>query len=81
VDEARLRGSGIELPAFAGTLRASPSARIALPELGLGLIPGAGGTWSLTKRIGRHRVALLALTCRAIDAPTALAWGLVDEMR
>jgi enoyl-CoA hydratase/carnithine racemase len=73
-------GSGIELPAFAGRLTAAGTARFGLPELGLGLIPGAGGTWSLPQRIGRHRTALLALTCRPIDAVTAHAWGLVTEV-
>jgi enoyl-CoA hydratase/carnithine racemase len=51
-----------------------------LPEIGLGLIPGAGGTVSLTRRIGRHRVALLALSGSAVDAATAHSWGLVDEV-
>src|SRR5262249_28568196 len=39
-------GSGIELPAFAGRVVAADHTRIALPEVGLGLIPGAGGTVS-----------------------------------
>jgi hypothetical protein len=73
-------GSGIELPAFAGRVVAAPDTRIALPELGLGLIPGAGGTVSLPRRIGRHRTAWLALTGAPIDAATALAWGLVDAV-
>lgn len=71
-------GSGIELPAFAGTVVADPATTIALPEATLGLIPGAGGTVSLPRRIGRHRTAWLALTGLPIDAATALAWGLVD---
>jgi enoyl-CoA hydratase/carnithine racemase len=53
---------------------------IALPEVGLGLIPGAGGTVSIPRRIGRHHTAWLALTRRPIDAHTALRWGLVDEV-
>jgi enoyl-CoA hydratase/carnithine racemase len=73
-------GSGIELPAFAGRVAARPDARIGLPEVGLGLIPGAGGTTSVTRRIGRHRTAYLALTGDCIDARTALEWGLVDEL-
>jgi enoyl-CoA hydratase/carnithine racemase len=73
-------GSGIELPAFAGTVLAAPGTVIALPEVGLGLVPGAGGTVSLPRRIGRHRAALLALTQRTIDAHTALRWGLVDGL-
>jgi enoyl-CoA hydratase/carnithine racemase len=73
-------GSGIELPAFAGTVRAAPDTRIGLPELAMGLIPGAGGTVSLPHRIGRHRTAWLGLTGQTIDAPTARRWGLVDEL-
>lgn len=73
-------GSGIELPAFAGHVVAQPNTTIGLPEVRLGLIPGAGGTISLTRRIGRHRAARLALTHATIDAQTALAWGLVDKI-
>ncbi len=73
-------GSGIELPAFAGHVVAAPDTRIGLPEIGLGLIPGAGGTVSLPHRIGRHRTAYLALSGERIDARTALNWGLVDAV-
>ena len=59
---------------------AHPDTIVALPEIGLGLIPGAGGTVSLTRRIGRQRTAALGLTGRSIDAATALDWGLVDEI-
>jgi enoyl-CoA hydratase/carnithine racemase len=51
-----------------------------LPEVALGLVPGAGGTVSLTRRIGRQRTAWLALSGERIDAATALSWGLVDEI-
>jgi enoyl-CoA hydratase/isomerase-like protein len=73
-------GAGIELPAFAGHVTCAPDARLALPELQLGLIPGAGGTVSLPRRIGRQRTALLALSGQPIDAATALEWGLVDQL-
>ncbi len=73
-------GAGIELPAFARQVVAAPDAVIRLPELELGLVPGAGGTVSLPRRIGRQRTAYLALSGAPIDAPTALAWGLVDEI-
>lgn len=73
-------GSGIELPAFAGTVLATPDTTIGLPELGLGLVPGAGGTVSLPRRIGRLRTALLGLTRQPIDARTAETWGLVDSV-
>ena len=72
------RGSGVELPAFAGRVIADSGATFGLPEVSLGLIPGAGGTVSLPRRIGRHRTALLALTGQPIDASSALDWGLVD---
>ena len=73
-------GSGIELAAFAHRVVATRSTRISLPEVRLGLIPGAGGTVSLPRRIGRHATLLLALGLPAIDAGTALDWGLVDEL-
>lgn len=73
-------GAGIELAAFAGRVVAAPDTTIGLPELALGLVPGAGGTVSLPARIGRHRTAWLALTGRTVDAPTAHTWGLVDAL-
>ena len=73
-------GAGIELPAFAAHVRAAPDARFGLPEAGFGLIPGAGGTVSLPRRIGRWRTTYLALSGQTIDARQALAWGLVDAI-
>lgn len=73
-------GAGIELPAFAGRVVADRSTRFGLPELKLGLIPGAGGTISLPSRIGRQRTAWLALTGTAIDSQQAACWGLIDEV-
>ncbi len=73
-------GSGIELAAFTDTVVAAEDTQIALPEIGLGLVPGAGGTVSLPRRIGRLRTAWLAFSGCTIYAPAALAWGLVDEI-
>ena len=73
-------GSGMELPAFAARVLAEPGATFRLPEIAMGLIPGAGGTVSLPARIGRHRTAWLALAGRPIDTPTAHDWGLVDAV-
>ncbi len=73
-------GAGVELPAFAGHVAAASDATFQLPEVGMGLVPGAGGSVSLPRRIGRQRTAALALSGRSIDAATALAWGLVDEV-
>ncbi|NHC21875.1 enoyl-CoA hydratase/isomerase family protein [Nocardioides sp. IC4_145] len=73
-------GSGIEVAAFAGTVVAAGDTRLRLPELGMGLIPGAGGTVSLTRRIGRHRVLWWAMAGERIGVDTARRWGLVDDV-
>ena len=73
-------GAGVELPAFARRVVARDDAFFQLPELSMGLVPGAGGTASLPLRIGRQRTAWLAVSGERIDARTALRWGLVDEV-
>ena len=73
-------GSGIEFPAFAGRIVAAPDSWFQLPELGFGLIPGAGGCVSIPRRIGRQRAAWMMLSRARIKAPTALDWGLVDSL-
>lgn len=73
-------GAGIELPAFAACVVAHPQATFRLPEVSMGLIPGAGGTVSIPRRIGRWRTLFAALSGRLVDAPTALEWGLVDAL-
>jgi enoyl-CoA hydratase/carnithine racemase len=73
-------GAGTELAAFAGHITATPRAFFRLPEVGMGLIPGAGGTVSVPRRIGRRRTAYLALTGTRLHARDALAWGLIDEL-
>jgi len=73
-------GSGLEMAAFCGQVTCRAGARLGLPELALGLIPGAGGTVSITRRIGRWRTAYLVLSGVFIDPATALDWGLVDSL-
>lgn len=73
-------GAGIELPAFASHVVATSDAELGLPELALGLVPGAGGTVSITRRIGRSRLLAMLLDDTAIPAATACDWGLVDEV-
>jgi enoyl-CoA hydratase/carnithine racemase len=73
-------GAGVELPAFASMVTAADGTTFTLPEVGMGLIPGAGGTVSLPRRIGRWRTLYLALAGCPLDAGTALAWGLVDRL-
>ena len=76
----RVLGSGLEMAAFCGRIEAHADSLFGLPELDLGLIPGAGGTVSVTRRIGRWRTAYLVLSGRTIGAATALEWGLVDRV-
>lgn len=73
-------GAGIEVPAAAARIVAAPDAVLRLPEVGMGLIPGAGGTATLPRRIGRRRAAWMALGGAPVEARTARAWGLVDEV-
>lgn len=74
-------GAGLEMAAFAGRVTAAPGAWFQLPELAMGLIPGAGGCVSVPRRIGRRRAALMILSGRRIHAATALAWGLIDAIQ
>jgi len=73
-------GAGIEIPAAAGRIVAAADTVMRLPEVAMGLIPGAGGTASIPRRIGRHRTGVMALGGLDIDVATALRWGLVDAV-
>ncbi|MCR4374810.1 MAG: enoyl-CoA hydratase-related protein [Acidobacteria bacterium] len=73
-------GGGCEL-ALACDLRiAVAQAKFGQPEVALGIIPGAGATQRLPRIIGLGRAKHLVLTGDAIDAQTALAWGLVSSV-
>ena len=74
-------GAGTEMAAYAGTIVAAPDAFFELPEVRMGLVPGAGGSVSVPRRIGRWRAAWLMLTGDRLPAATALRWGLVDDVR
>ena len=73
-------GAGIELAALSGRVSADPGSSFCLPEVTMGLVPGAGGTATIPRRIGRQRTAYLAALAEPIDARTARSWGLVDEL-
>ncbi|CAM2808558.1 enoyl-CoA hydratase/isomerase family protein [Prescottella defluvii] len=73
-------GGGIEIPAFAGRVVATADAWFRLPEVEMGLIPGAGGTASIPRRIGTWRAVHLFVTGARLDARTALEWGLLDAL-
>ncbi|MBI4296864.1 MAG: enoyl-CoA hydratase/isomerase family protein [Chloroflexi bacterium] len=73
-------GAGLEL-ALAGTLRVmSEKAYLALPEVGLGVIPGAGGTQRLPRLIGKSRATWYILTGERITAEVAAHTGLVHKV-
>lgn len=73
-------GAGAELSAFANRLSAAPNATFRLPEVSLGLLPGAGGTISLTRRLGRQQAARLLLLDQTINSSEALEIGLIDAI-
>ncbi len=73
-------GGGLEL-AMACDLRiASERSRLGQPEIGLGLIPGGGGTQRLPRLIGSGRAKELVMTGKQISAEQAEKWGLVNKI-
>lgn len=73
-------GGGLELALSCDLRLMQEGARLALPEVGLGTIPGWGGTGRLPELIGHARAKEMILARREVDAETALAWGLVNEV-
>lgn len=72
-------GGGCELALACDLIVASASAVFGLPEVGLGLVPGGGGTQLLSRRIGVNRAADLIFTARRVGLDEALRLGLVDR--
>lgn len=73
-------GSGIEIAAAAHRRLAASDAWFQLPELSMGLIPGAGGTATVARAIGRHRTLWMLLSGNRIGAAQALDWGLIHAI-
>ena len=72
-------GGGCELALSCDLIVASQTAVFALPEVGVGVIPGGGGTQLLPRRVGWNRAADLIFTTRRVDATEALQIGLIDR--
>src|SRR5262245_14842140 len=73
-------GGGMELVLCADLVVASEFAKLGLPEIKLGLIPGGGGTQRCVAKLGRNRAAMLLLTGAIIPASELVAAGLVNEV-
>ncbi len=73
-------GGGCELALSCDLIVAGAGATFGLPEVGVGLVPGGGGTQLLTRRLGYNRAADLVLTGRRVDATTAMQLGLADRL-
>ena len=73
-------GSGIEIALCCDIRIASEDARFGLPEVGLGIIPAAGGTQTLPRTVGRGKALEMLLTSRWIDAKEAYRIQLVNRV-
>jgi enoyl-CoA hydratase/carnithine racemase len=73
-------GAGFELASFADYVLAADDTQLRLPEIGMGLIPGAGGTVGIPRRIGRKAFLDIALSGSDVTASEALALGFVNEL-
>ena len=73
-------GGGLELALCADFIYAADTARMALPEVGLGIMPGMGGTQNLPRAVGERRAREIILTGRPFTAQQALDWGLVNAV-
>jgi enoyl-CoA hydratase/carnithine racemase len=73
-------GGGCELAAAADFVYAADSARFALTEVTLGIMPGAGGTQTLPRAVGMRRAKEIILTGKPFTAVEAERWGLVNTV-
>ncbi len=73
-------GGGLELAMSCHIRVASDNARLGLPEVSLGIIPGYGGTQRLSQLVGRGKALEMITTAAMINAEEALKWGLVNHV-
>jgi enoyl-CoA hydratase len=71
---------GLELALMCDFIYAVRSARFALTEVSLGIIPGAGGTQNLPRAVGERRAREIIMTARPFSAEEAYAWGMVNRL-
>ncbi len=71
---------GLELVLHCDFAYASRTAKFALTEVSLGIMPGGGGTQTLPRAVGERRAKELILAARPFSAEEALAWGVVNEL-
>jgi len=73
-------GGGLELALCADIIVAGEGAKLGLPEVKVGILPGGGGTQKLARLVGRQRAMLLIMTGRMFGAAEALSMGVVSEV-
>ena len=73
-------GGGLELALCADIIVAGEGAKLGLPEVKVGILPGGGGTQKLARLVGRHRAMLLIMTGRMFGAAEALSMGVVSDI-
>lgn len=73
-------GAGCNIALAADLVLAADTAKFIQAFIKIGLVPDAGGTWTIPRLIGRARALQWMMTGEAIDAPTALQWGLVNAV-
>lgn len=73
-------GGGLEIALMADILVAAEGAKLGLPEIRVGVLPGNGGTQRLPRLVGRPAAMLMLLTGEPVDATRALAMGLLSEV-
>ena len=73
-------GGGLELALCADIIIAGEGAKLGLPEVKVGILPGGGGTQKLARLVGRQRAMLLIMTGRMFGAAEALSMGVVSEV-
>jgi enoyl-CoA hydratase/3-hydroxypropionyl-coenzyme A dehydratase len=73
-------GGGFELVLCCDLVLASTTAKLGLPEIKLGLVPGGGGTQRSVRKLGRNRANYLLMTGAILPAADFERWGLINEV-